>query len=141
MAATTSKGVRLTPRELERVHRLRAFYPEAASESDLLKLATVRGLMLMEAEVTASGGGLPAGMTEDDLAAVILPRILVAVTWLARLGRLPLLVASANARAITSSNAVTTDSIGEHDQLETMDLTAADDIGGLGGDFLGDWPE
>jgi len=139
MAATTSKGVRLTPRELERVQRLRAFYPEAASESDLLKLATVRGLMLMEAEVTASGGGLPAGMTEDDLAAVILPRILVAVTWLARLGRLPLVLASAS--AITPSNAVTTDSIGEHDQLETLDLTAADDIGGLGGDFLGDWPE
>lgn len=132
MPATTTKGVRLTPKELERVNRLRAFYPEASSESELIKLATVRGLLLLEAEVAASGGGISTGMTEGDLASVILPRILPALTWLSRLGRLPHLLAA----PITHSNSVTGDRIEPEDAHDELDLSAAGDIGELGGDFL-----
>lgn len=138
MAPPTSvKSVRLLPQEVERFARLKRFYPEAASESDMIKLATVRGLALLEAEVVASGGGVSKGMTEEDLASVILPRILPALTWLARMGRLPHLLAA----PIPASKAVTDDRKEADNALDEIDPNAADDIGGLGGDFLGDWPE
>lgn len=138
MAPPTSvKSVRLLPQEVERFARLKRFYPEAASESDMIKLATVRGLALLEAEVAASGGGVSKGMTEEDLAAVILPRILPALTWLARMGRIPHLFAT----PITDSNAVICDRNEADTALDEIDPSAADDIGGLGGDVLGDWPE
>lgn len=134
---TFVKSVRLQPSEVARFARLKRFFPEAASESDLIKLATVRGLALLEAEVAASGGGLPQGVAEDDLAAVILPRILPALTWLVRLGRLPYLFAGAPLPVVGHQ----TDRTGQSDALDPIDLRAAADIDGLGGDFLGDWPE
>jgi len=139
--ATAPKSVRYSADELARLGRLRRFYPEADNEADMIRFATQRGLVLMEAEVAAVGGGMPKGMTEDDLASIILPRILAALTWLSRLGRLPFLVSGSGMQ----SNTVTSDSIGlqtpDHEPLDELDLSAADDIGGLGGDFLGDWPE
>ncbi len=136
-AATTPKSLRLSADDIERFARIQRYYPEAGSESELIKLAAIRGLSLMEAEVAGSGGGLPKGMTEEDLASVILPRILTVLTWLSRLGRLPHLFAA----PIPASNAVTDDRKEADNALDEIDPNAADDIGGLGGDFLGDWPE
>lgn len=136
MAATSPKNVRYSATDLARLDRLRQFYPEAANEADMIRLATQRGMVLMEAEVAAAGGGLPKGMTEDMLASVILPRILSALTWLARQGRLPHLFAA----PVVSSNSVTDDRLeretSDQDPLDELDLGAISDIDQLGGDFL-----
>ncbi|WP_322489378.1 hypothetical protein [Chloroflexus sp.] len=136
MAATSPKNVRYSAADLARLDRLRQFYPEAANEADMIRLATQRGMVLMEAEVAAAGGGLPKGMTEDMLASVILPRILSALTWLAQQGRLPHVFVA----PITSPNTVTSDRLehseDEHESLDKLDLGAINDIDQLGGDFL-----
>lgn len=127
--ATTTKGIRLAPSELARVQYLRASYPETTTEAELIKLATVRGLMLLESEVAASGGGLPTGVTEADLASVILPRILPTVLWLARMGRLDL-------AGVTSSVPSRHTPDRRDDEPGDLDLGAAQDISDLGSDFL-----
>lgn len=136
MAPTSPKTVRYAQGELVRLDRLRQFYPEAANEADMIRLATQRGLVLMEAEVAASGGGLPKGMTEEMLASVILPRILSAVTWLARQGRFPQLFMT----PVSHSDNVTGDRIeppgNPEDTLDELDISAANDISDLGGDVL-----
>ncbi len=152
MAPTTSKGVRLTPHELERLNRLRPFFPEAATEAEMIRFATQRGLALMEAEVAASGGGMPSGIREEDLATIILPRIIVTVLWLTRIGRLdgvapaPVSGGTIDATTIdaTTIDATTIDADAPQETEEeafVIDPSAAGDIDALGGEFLGGWPE
>jgi len=133
--ATTPKSLRLSADELARFARLQRYVPEATSESALLKLAALRGLALLEAEVAGAGGGVPPGMTEEEVASVILPRILTVVTWLARRGRLPMLGPAPAARPELAPDAE------EHPALAAIDPTAAADLDGLGGDLLGAWPD
>ena len=90
--ATTPKAARLTADELDFLHKLLPHYPEYRSESQFLHTATMLGLWMLA--VGARRPELPpfGGYAADDLAALLQPRILAAIDFLAEQGRLPALV-------------------------------------------------
>src|SRR4051812_26337361 len=77
---TVTKGVRLTPDELEHVGMLLGQYPECASEAELLRQATLIGLCVLAAQAT----GQPAhgGYQPDELIALLKYRVLPAIDFL-----------------------------------------------------------
>lgn len=128
MARTTVKGVRLTPQELKRAERVRGFYPEATEEAAFTRLVYLRGLLLIEAEVAAAGGGLPPGHSAASLAALAMPRVLPALQLLAAQGVLPGLVVVAGAPLPPPAG---------DGELIDIEASAADDVADLGAaDFL-----
>src|SRR4051812_1485212 len=90
--ATTTKSARLTEEEVAFLEKLLPHYPEYRSESQFLHTATMLGLWLLA--VGARRPDLPAfgGYAADDLAALLQPRILAAIDFLAEQGRLPALL-------------------------------------------------
>jgi hypothetical protein len=77
---TVTKGVRLTPDELEHVGKLLAQYPECASEAELLRQATLIGVYVLAAQAT--GQPAYAGYQPGDLAALLKYRVLPAIDFL-----------------------------------------------------------
>jgi hypothetical protein len=77
---TVTKGVRLTPDELDHVGKLLAQYPECASEAELLRQATLIGVYVLAAQAT----GQPAhgGYQPDELVALLKYRVLPAIDFL-----------------------------------------------------------
>src|SRR3954447_4798097 len=77
---TVTKGVRLTPDELDHVGKLLPQYPECASEAELLRQATLIGLYVLAAQAT----GQPAhgGYQPSDLVALLKYRVLPAIDFL-----------------------------------------------------------
>lgn len=137
MRTSAPKSVRFGLEELRRLERLRRFFPEATNEADLIRIAFQRGLILMEAEVAGAGGGVADGLTEEQLAVIALPRMFSALNWLGRLGYLPHLAMAPPMSAPTRI----ADSVEPNVDTLAFDPAAADDIGGLGGDFLGAWDD
>src|SRR5687768_16678035 len=84
--ATTTKSARLTAEEVTFLQALLQHFPEYRSESHLLHNATMVGLWILA--VSARRPGLPAfgGYEAADLAALIGPRIMVAIDFLAEQG-------------------------------------------------------
>jgi hypothetical protein len=77
---TVTKGVRLTPEELDHVGKLLAQYPECASEAELLRQATLIGLYVLAAQ--AIGQPAHGGYQPDELIALLKYRVLPAIDFL-----------------------------------------------------------
>jgi hypothetical protein len=84
--------MRLSEEEVAFLQRLLPHFPEYRSESQLLHNATMLGLWMLA--VGAKRPGLPpfGGYVAEDLAALIQPRILAALDFLAQQGYLPALL-------------------------------------------------
>src|SRR3954466_8935411 len=95
--ATTPKAARLTAEEVAFLHTLLPHFPEYRSESQFLHTATMLGLWVLA--VGARRPDLPpfGGYAANDLAALLQPRILAAIDFLAEQGRLPALVRATQA--------------------------------------------
>lgn len=83
MGRTQTKGIRLTEAEVARARALAPLHPAASSEAELLRVIFVRGLLVEEAGLAATGV-VPMGMTEAQLAAGVLAPVLAALQFLNR---------------------------------------------------------
>jgi hypothetical protein len=133
--ATMTKSARLTAEEIAFLKALLAHFPEYRSESHFLHGATMLGLWILAAG--ARRPGLPpfGGYEAADLAALIGPRILVAIDFLAEQGQLPALLRISEALAagaLPASSAPAQSSRGE----PAFDAEVADDMADLGTDFM-----
>src|SRR4029079_19776575 len=90
--ATTPKAARLTAEELALLHKLLPHFPEYRSESQFLHTATMVGLWVLAVGARRPGLEPFGGYEAADLAALLQPRILAAIDFLAEQGRLPALV-------------------------------------------------
>jgi hypothetical protein len=128
---TVTKGVRLTPDELDHVGKLLGQYPECASEAELLRQATLIGLYVLAAQAT----GQPAhgGYQPDELIALLKYRVLPAIDFLFAHDAYPALyrlhVAGSSSVALPASTSQGTTST----QIAAQ---AADDLGDLGTGFM-----
>jgi hypothetical protein len=116
--ATTTKSARLSEDEIAFLQKLQLHFPEYRSESHFLHDATLLGLWILA--VAARRPGLPqfGGYVPADLAALIQPRILAAIDFLAEQGRLPALLSISQALA--------------------AEVLPASDMADLGTDFMDD---
>lgn len=86
---TSPIPIRLTIDERARLAALLAHFPELASFSDVLRQALTLGTLLMAVQATRPGQAMPyAGYTPDDLAALLMPRLLPALAFLHAQGAL-----------------------------------------------------
>jgi hypothetical protein len=134
---TTPKAARLTEDEIGFLQKLLPHFPEYRSESHFLHDATLLGLWVLA--VAARRPALPAfgGYDAADLAALIQPRLLAAIDFLAEQGRLPAL--------LRISQALTTGGLPAIPALPSLasgepefDPEVAEDMADLGTDFMDD---
>jgi hypothetical protein len=124
------RSIRVPHQILEIADRILPLFPEATSQADLLRLAVMRGISLMQAEAAAAGHNL------DDVAplkATLYRTLLPVILWMVREGYFADLFAvqakdspqgQQGKRGVPRS--------------EDIDGQAADDMAGLGADFLWD---
>jgi hypothetical protein len=128
---TVTKGVRLTPNELDHVGKLLGQYPECASEAELLRQAILIGLYVLAAQAT----GQPAhgGYQPDELIALLKYRVLPAIDFLFEHNAYPALyrlhVAGSVIEELPASATQGTPST-------QIAAEAADDLGDLGTGFM-----
>ncbi len=128
---TITKGVRLTPEELDHVGKLLAQYPECASEAELLRQATLIGLYVLAAQAT----GQPAhgGYQPDELIALLKYRVLPAIDFLFEHNAYPTLYRLHAAGSAIQELPGSTVEDATSTQIATE---AADDLGDLGTSFM-----
>lgn len=80
--ATNVKNVRLTEREIQRLNRLEAYFPEARSEAARIRLAFLYGLILMEAKVLAAGVQPNSDASAEETRALARAHLASIVSWL-----------------------------------------------------------
>jgi hypothetical protein len=134
---TTPKAARLTEDEIGFLQKLLPHFPEYRSESQFLHNATLLGLWVLA--VAARRPGLPAfgGYDPADLAALIQPRILAAIDFLAEQDQLPALLSisqALTAGVLAAAPVLPSPASGE---LE-FDPQVADDMADLGTGFMED---
>jgi len=136
MSRTTTKGVRLTNDELQRVEQLRAHFPEYSSDADLLRHATLLEVMVLATYVPQPEAPPYAHYGPDDLVALLKPRLMPAIDFLIEHGALPNVFPRHAAddlqmRAIAGTQP-------EHDDAAAIDEAVAGDLEGLGSHFMDD---
>jgi hypothetical protein len=133
--ATTTKSARLTEEEVAFLHKLLPHYPEYRSESQFLHTATMLGLWLLAVGARRPGLEPFGGYEADDLAALLQPRILAAIDFLAEQGRLPTLLQISQALAAGVVPAASVPVAGDE---QAIDPQVADDMADLGTEFMDD---
>ena len=131
---TRPKAIRLSDEEIRFVQQLVPHFPELRSESDLLYHAAILGLWMMG--TAARRPGLPAfgGLDGADLAALIRPRVLAALDFLAEYGELPRLISASV--LLDGDTALISDEPGS--AVPAFDPEAAEALADLGTDFMDD---
>lgn len=87
MARTTVKSIRLGDEEVSQVASAwRKMFPEASTESDVIRLIFLRGLQLTQAEIAGLTGEAPNGIDEKELALLLVQRVLHVMPLLKRAG-------------------------------------------------------
>jgi hypothetical protein len=129
---TVTKGVRLTPDELDHVGKLLPQYPECASEAELLRQATLLGLYVLAAQAT----GQPAhgGYQPDELVALLKYRVLPAIDFLFAHDAYPALyrlyIAGSPIQDLPGST------VGGATSTQQIAAEAAEELGDLGTGFM-----
>jgi hypothetical protein len=136
MSRTTTKGVRLTDVELQRVEQLRAHFPEYSSDADLLRHATLLGVMVLATYVPQPEVPPYANYRPEDLVALLKPRLMPAIDFLIERGALPKVFPRQTAddlqvRAIAGTQQEQGDEV-------AIDEAVAGDLEGLGSHFMDD---
>ena len=88
MPRTTTKGIRLTEDELQRVEQLRAHFPEHNSAAELLRHATLLGVMVLATHAPQPEQTPYANYRPDELVALLKPRLMPAIDFLVEHGAL-----------------------------------------------------
>ena len=102
MPRTTNKGVRFTAAELTCIDTLRPQLPEYTSDADLLRHAALLGMLVLATQATRPGMTPYAGYRADDLAALLRPRLLPALDFLAVYDSMPSIAAPRQVLRVTS---------------------------------------
>jgi hypothetical protein len=133
---TTTKSTRLSEEEVAFLRKLLPHFPECRSESQLLRNATMLGLWMLA--VSARRPGLPpfGGYAPEDLAALIQTRLLAAIDFLIQQGRLPALLSIIQVQIPPTLPILPTAAPASAEY--TFDPEVADDMAGLGTDFMDD---
>jgi len=128
---TVTKGIRLTPDELEHAGKLLAQYPECASEAELLRQATLIGLYVLAAQAT----GQPAhgDYQPDELIALLKYRVLPAIDFLFEHNAYPALY---RVHVAGSANEELPASATQGMTSTQIAAEAAEDLGDLGTGFM-----
>lgn len=121
------RSIRVPNQILEIADQLLPLFPEATSQADLLRLAVMRGIAFMQAEAAAAGHHLEVAQSKATLYRTLLPVIL----WMAREGYFADLFAVQAKESPQGQQ-------GKRGapRSEDIDGQAADDMAGLGADFL-----
>ncbi len=133
---TITKSARLREEEIAFLELLLPHFPEYRSEAQLLHTATMLGLWMLAVEARRPGLPLHGGYAPDDLAALLQPRILAAIDFLAEQGRLPALLHISQTLAAPPPLVSPAEPLaaGEH----VYESGVADDMADLGTDFMED---
>jgi hypothetical protein len=86
-------GLRITKQDEALLDVVRPFFPDADSAGELAYRLWRRGLELTLAELASVSVALPPDLTEEILATLVAPRLLLCLPLLRRTGMLALLVA------------------------------------------------
>ncbi len=123
-----NKGLRLRQDVLDRAAHLRTYHPEHETEAAMLNAILYRGLLLMEAEVLAGGGAPPPEYTEQQIIAMVVPKLLPALQLLMKSGVVGLPIQGGGTPAGQAIAA------GVHE--EEIDAQTGEDLRRLGSNFL-----
>lgn len=127
-------GLRITPQDEALLDVVRTFFPETDSEGELAYRLWRRGLEVTLAEAAGVGASLPAGATEQNIARLVVQRLLLCLPLLRRTGLLTLLgleLTHQNAESELNARSFSGDA------EEPVDDQAAAAIASLGGnEFL-----
>ena len=134
---TTTKSARLTQEEIAFLHQLQPHFPEYRSESHLLHTATMLGLWMLAVAARRPGLSPFGGYAPEDLAALLQPRILAAIDFLAEQGRLPALLSISQALA-AGVLPVPPTAAPPTSKEQAVDPDVAADMADLGTDFMDD---
>jgi hypothetical protein len=128
---TATKGIRLTPDELDHVGKLLVQYPECANEAEFLRQATLIGLYVLAAQAT----GQPAhgGYQPDELVALLKYRVLPAIDFLFAHDAYPALYRMPTVASATEAPPASPTQGTPSTQIAAQ---AADDLGDLGTGFM-----
>src|SRR5262245_48411461 len=135
--STTPKTARLTEDELGFLQRLLPHFPEYRSESQFLHDASLLGLWVLAVAARRPGLSPFGGYDPADLAALIQPRILAVIDFLAEQGRLPVLVSIGQALGAGALSAAPALSLSANSGAE-FESEVADDMADLGTGFMDD---
>jgi hypothetical protein len=127
---TFPKTIRLTREELERVQDLLPHFPEASTEAELLRQATLLGLQVLAAQAPDLAGYAPA-----HLASLLRYRLVGALDLLIDQQALPALhrlIAEREQRAAL----IAREGEAETEEAPPIDEVVAEELSELGTDFL-----
>jgi hypothetical protein len=138
---TNPVPIRLTAEERARCAALLAHFPELANLSDVLRQALTLGTLMMAVQATRPGQPMPyGGYAPDDLAALLVPRLLPALAFLQAQGALaPCMPSPPPAISQTMVNQDGLDQrseVVEDDTRRYINQDAADELAAIGTDFL-----
>jgi len=136
MPRTTTKGVRLTEDELQRVEELRAHFPEHSSEAELLRHATLLGVMVLATHAPQPDQTPYANYRPDELVALLKPRLMPAIDFLVEHGALPRVFPMQAVDGLPTPAMAVTDQ--RQDDPPAIDEAIAGDLEGLGSGFMDD---
>ena len=105
---TIPKAIRLSNDEIRFVQSARAAFPGVHGESDLPVMRTMLGLWMLATAARRPGQPAFGGHDPADLAALIRPRVLAVLDFLAEYGKLPRLI-SASSVVIDGDTALISD--------------------------------
>jgi hypothetical protein len=108
--------------------------PEYSSEAELLHHAALLGILVLSTYATRPDLPPYAGYHPDDLAALLKPRLMPAIDFLIERGALPMLFLAHLDRS--SAQLATTVIPEERDAAAMIDEVVAEDLEGLGTDFM-----
>jgi hypothetical protein len=104
--------------------------PEVDTEAGALRTLLLDGLLIREAALVAAGEMLPDGVTLPQLIAALAQRVLPVLPLLARHGMIPQIA------VMPSTPQTHGPALAQPRPLDTIDESAADDVGGMGGGLL-----
>lgn len=139
---TNPVPIRLTAEERARCAALLAHFPELANLSDVLRQALTLGTLMMAVQATRPGQPMPyGGYAPDDLAALLVPRLLPALAFLQAQGVLiPGTQTTSTSNSQVSAQLMQRDEevelVAENAARRYINQDAADELAAIGTDFL-----
>jgi hypothetical protein len=130
---STTKSTRLSAEEVAFLHKLLPHFPEYRSESHFLHDATMLGLWVLAVAARRPALAPFGGYDPADLAALLQPRILAALDFLAEQGYLPTLVRISQTLAAKTQEDAEPSALGATEDLAP---SAAADMADLGTEFM-----